>query len=78
MERLQQPKTATIMTEAQTQLRIHRLNEALRKNGRLSTEERWLVHQEKAYLLNSLSDYPTMEPYRVPESIENKITTWLQ
>lgn len=64
------------MTEEE-KIRFERLTKAL-QTGRLKVEQRWLVHQEKAYLLNSLSDYPTMEPYRIPESIENKITTWLQ
>lgn len=57
------------MTEAQTNYRIYKLTEAL-KRGHLKTEQRWLVHQEKAYLINSLSELPTMKPYKVPPIIE--------
>lgn len=57
------------MTETQTQHRLKKLTKALQAD-RLKEEHRWLVHQERAYLTNSLSEFPTMEYYKIPEQIE--------
>lgn len=57
------------MTTDQKIKRIETLTNALQR-GRFKLEQRWLVHQEKAYLINSLSELPTTEPYKIPENLE--------
>lgn len=57
--------------------RIKYLTQAL-GHCKLEDEERWLVHQERAYLINTFDEQPVAKPYSIPEDIESKIETQLK